>query len=214
VAIPRTSCRVPGVSDRRVQRSCCACTARCFNLAWRYSWCADPDPCLDRALELATAAIRHDDLDARAHSELAYAHLYRKEHGAALAAYKRALELNPNDADIIAEYADALVYEDQPQQSISLLERAMRLNPYHPDWYLWHLADAYSVLRQHEDVIATVQKMRDPSEGRRLLAASYAHLGMLEEARFQARELLFSEYTPISPFYLGRGGRHTAIFRA
>jgi adenylate cyclase len=164
--------------------------SRTFNLAWRYSWSDDPDACLDRALELAAAAIRHDDLDARAHAELAYAHLYRKEHEAALAAYERALELNPNDADIIAEYADALVYEDQPQRSIVLLERAMRLNPYHPDWYLWYLADAYNVLRQPEDVIATVQRMRDPSEGRRLLAASYAHLGKLEEAQLQARELL------------------------
>lgn len=164
--------------------------SRTFNLAWRYSWAADPDACLDRALELAATAIRHDDLDARAHAELAYAHLYRKEHEAALAAYERALELNPNDADVIAEHADALAYVDQPQRSVALLERAMRLNPYHPDWYLWYLADAYQVLRQPENVIATVQKMRDPSEGRRLLAASYAHLGQLEQAQMQARELL------------------------
>ena len=63
----------------------------------------------------------------------------------------------------------------------------MRLNPYYPDWYLWYLADAYITMGRHADVIATVQRMQNPDEGRRMLAASYAHLGMMDEAREQAR---------------------------
>ena len=70
------------------------------------------------------------------------------------------------------------------------MNKAMRLNPYYPDWYLWYLADAYNALQRPEDVIKTVQKMRDPSEGRRLLAANYAHLGMLDEAKSHAAEVL------------------------
>ena len=38
VAIPRTSCRVPRVSDRRVRRSCCASTARSNRRSKLASW--------------------------------------------------------------------------------------------------------------------------------------------------------------------------------
>jgi tetratricopeptide (TPR) repeat protein len=167
-----------------------AALSRTFNYEWRYAWSTEPERSLDRALDLALTAADRDPLDARGYAELGFAHLYRKEHEAALAAYERALELNPNDADIVAEYADTLVYAGQAERSVGLIERAMRLNPFYPDWYLWYLADAYSTLRRHEDVIATLHKMRNPAEGRRMLAASYAHLGRLDEAGAQAQEIL------------------------
>ena len=91
---------------------------------------------------------------------------------------------------MLAEYGDALVYDDQPERALELLRRAMRLNPCCPDRYLWHLADAYLTLERPEEVVATVRRMRDPSQGRRMLAASYAHLGMLEEAGAEARAIL------------------------
>ncbi|MCG8650539.1 MAG: tetratricopeptide repeat protein, partial [Pirellulales bacterium] len=167
-----------------------AAMSRTFNLEWRYAWTDSPDTSLDRAVELAAAAVNHDHFDARGYSELGYAHLYKKDHQASLAAYRRAIELNPNDADIVAEFADALVYDGEPERAIGLLEKAMRLNPFYPDWYLWYLADAYNALGRSEDVIATVEKMQNPAEGRRLLAANYAHLGMLVEAEAHAREVI------------------------
>jgi tetratricopeptide (TPR) repeat protein len=164
--------------------------SRTHNLDWRYSWSATPEASLEAAVELARRAVDLDPLDARGFAELGFATLYKKRHDEALADYARAMALNPNDADIIAEYADALVYAGQPKKSVELLERAMRLNPYYPDWYLWYLADAYITLGQHAEVIATVQRMQNPDEGRRMLAASFAHLGMMEEARAQAREVM------------------------
>ncbi len=56
-----------------------------------------------------------------------------------LAAYERAIELNPNDADILAEMANSVSCSGEPRRAIDLLGRAMRLNPYYPDWYLWYL---------------------------------------------------------------------------
>jgi adenylate cyclase len=164
--------------------------SRTHNLDWRYSWSDNPDDSLESAIAFARAAKKLDRLDARGFAELAYALLYRRRHEEALSEYAHAIALNPNDSDIIAEYADALVYMGQPMKSVELLEKAMRLNPYYPDWYLWYLADAYDSLGQYSDVIATVQRMEDPSEGRRLLAISYAHLGMLDEARAAAAEVM------------------------
>ena len=129
-------------------------------------------------------------MDARGFAELGYAKLYKKQLDESLAEYAHALALNPNDSDIIAEYADALVYAGQPEKSVELLEKAMRLNPYYPDWYLWYLADAYDALGRYEDVIAAVQRMQDPSEGRRLLAIAYAHLGHDERGSSRGREVM------------------------
>jgi adenylate cyclase len=164
--------------------------SRTHNLDWRYSWSAEPDQSLEAAVDLAHHAIQLDRLDARGFAELGFANLYKKRHDDALAEYARAIALNPNDADIIVEYADALVYAGQPWKSVELLEKAMRLNPYYPDWYLWYRADAFNAMGRPAEVIATVQRMQNPDEGRRLLAANFAHLGMMDEARAQAREVM------------------------
>ena len=118
------------------------------------------------------------------------AHLYKKEHDEALAAYERALQLNPNDADLLAEMGDCLVYVRQAERAVTLLERAIRLNPYHPDSYLWYLGDAYFHLGEYEKTIQTLRRMRDNSEGHRLLAASHALLGQSDEAERHARAVM------------------------
>lgn len=164
-----------------------AALSRTYNLDWRYAWADDREAALNKAEELASAAIGYDDSDARGFAELGYALLYKKQHEECLAAYERAQQLNPNDADLLAEMGDALGYCRQSDRAIDLLKKAIRLNPYHPDWYLWYLGDAYFYNGEYDKVVETVLAMRDKSEGRRLLASSYAHLGQLDEAREHAR---------------------------
>jgi len=164
--------------------------SRTHNLDWRYAWSVAPGKSLESAIVYARRAKEFDQLDARGFAEMGYARLYRRQHDEAIAEYEQALALNPKDSDIIAEYADALAYVEQPQRSVELMQKAMRLNPHYPDWYLWYLADAYDTLGQSEDVIATVQRMHDPSEGQRMLAANYAHLGIMDEARAAAAQVM------------------------
>jgi tetratricopeptide (TPR) repeat protein len=135
-------------------------------------------------------AIDRDSLDARGYAELGYAFLYKKQHDTSLAAYKRAVELNPNDADLLAEMGDFYVYIAQPERGVELLKRAMQLNPYYPDWYLWYLGDCHFQLGNFKETIDTVSKMRDQSEAHRLMAASYALLDRMEEAKNHAQQLL------------------------
>jgi TolB-like protein len=167
-----------------------AALSRTFNLDWRYAWSNDPGASLDHAVELAELAIQCDPFDARGHAELGFASLCHKQHDAALLAFERALELNPNDADILAEMGVALTSVGQNERAIEALMRAIRLNPLHPDWYLWYLGSVYFHLGDYAKAIATVMSMREPSEARRLLAASYAHLGEMDEARHHAAELI------------------------
>jgi TolB-like protein/Flp pilus assembly protein TadD len=168
---------------------CYAALSRTFNLDWRYAWSPSPSAALDRSLELAKAAISHDPFDARAHSELGFVLLCRKQHDAALDAYARALELNPNDADILAEHGDALTAAGANEQALAALTRAMRLNPFCPDWYRWYLGSVYFHLGDYQRAIDVAAGMHDLSEVRRLLAASYAHLGRMDEARHHAVQL-------------------------
>ena len=175
--------------DPRYPRALAA-KSRTLNIDWRYNWTELRDKALDSALELARNAINIDATDARGFGELGFAHLYRKEHDAAIGAYRRALSLNPNDADLMSDMADALAHCHESEEAITLLNKAMRLNPFYPDQYLWHLGGAYFNLGQYEEAIRTLQRMQNPAEGRRLLAASYAHLGRLNEAKAEATKVL------------------------
>ncbi|MDF3854550.1 adenylate/guanylate cyclase domain-containing protein [Paracoccus sp. P2] len=167
-----------------------AAMSRTFNVEWRYNWTNDPDAALNQALVLAKRAVQCDNLDSRGFSEMGLAHLYKKQHDEALAAYEHALELNPNDADLLAYTGDCLAYVRQGDRAVQLLERAMRLNPYYPDAYLWFLGDAHFHHGDYARTIETLSKMRDQSEAHRLLAASHALLGQMDEARHHARAVM------------------------
>jgi class 3 adenylate cyclase/tetratricopeptide (TPR) repeat protein len=164
--------------------------SRTFNVAWQYRWAESPEACLDRAVELALEAIQHDSLDARGYSQLGYAYLFKKQQDASLAAYEQAIDLNPNDADILADMAISTRSSGDTQRTMDLVQRAMRLNPFYPDVYLWVLGEAYFDLGRYEDAIHALHKRRNKSDGHRLLAASYALLGRIDEAKYHAGQVM------------------------
>lgn len=175
--------------DPRYARALAA-RSRTFNIDWRYDWSELGDRALDKALDLALAANDVDPKDARGYGELGFAHLYRKEHDAAVSAYRRALSLNPNDADLMADFADTLAHCGQSEEAVDLLHKSMRLNPFYPDEYLWYLGGAYYNLQRYEDAIQAVSGMQNPREGQRILAASHAQLGHTSAARAHAEKVL------------------------
>jgi adenylate cyclase len=169
---------------------CYAGMSRTFNLAWRYDWTPDPAAALNRAVALANAAIGYDSLDARGYGELGFACLFKKQHESSVAAYERAIELNPNDADILAEMSLSLSYSGQGERGIQLMKRSMRLNPYYPDWYIWYLGNEFFTIGDYVETVRTLDKMRDKSEAHRLLASTHALLGQMPEARYHAGQVL------------------------
>lgn len=176
-------------SDPKYARAISA-KSRTLNLEWRYNWSSEPEAALTDAFKLAQAAVELDRSDARGYGELGFVHLYRKENDAALSAYERALELNPNDADLMSDMADAMAHSGRSEDAVTKLQKAMRLNPFYPDSYLWNLGGAYFNLRRYDDVVQTINKMQNPTEGRRLLAASYAYLGETDKAQVQVNGIL------------------------
>ena len=90
---------------------------------------------LDKALELARRAVALSPQSGRAHQALEAVLLLLGRHAEALEAGRRALELNPNDPDIIATHGGALVMSGDSEKGLTLLVHAGRLSPDHPEWY-------------------------------------------------------------------------------
>lgn len=167
-----------------------AMLSRTHNYDWRYRWSREPELSLALSRELACEAVARDPWDARGYAELGFARLYSKDVAGALEAYEQAHRLNPNDPDVLAFMADALVYAGRAREALELVAKAKRLNPHYPDVYLWSEADALFSLGRYDEVVAVIAKMRDPTEGCRLLAASHALAGRLAEAQRYAAIVL------------------------
>ena len=73
-----------------------------------------------------------------------------------------------------------------------MVQRAMRLNPHHPEWYWSMLAIGLYAARRYEEALEAYRRIavwKKPWHLARL-AACYAQLGRLEEARVQVAEVL------------------------
>ncbi|GFE49713.1 guanylyl cyclase [Roseobacter cerasinus] len=164
--------------------------SRTSNDAWRFNWVDHPDGALDDAISNAEMALRLDPDDARGHAALGNACLYKRRHDESLAAYERAIQFNPNDADILAEMGHSAGVYGEPERAVELIKRAMQLNPFYPDWYLWHLGEAYFDMSDYEEAIRTLTQMRDKTDAYRMLTASNALLGRMDVAKRHAAQIL------------------------
>ena len=164
--------------------------SRTSNDAWRFNWADQPEQSLDDAIVKAETALRLDPDDARGHAALGNACLYKRLHDESLAAYERAIQFNPNDADILAEMGHSASVYGEPERAVGLIQRAMTLNPFYPDWYLWHLGEAYFDMTDYEEAIRTLNKMHDKTEANRMLTASNALLDRMDDARRHASQIL------------------------
>lgn len=175
--------------DPRYSRAL-ASIAQTLNFEWLFSWADESEDTLAHALSIAKEAVAIDESDARGYAGVGFVSLYQKNHDDSINAYQRALKLNPNDADVMADLGDTYAHAGRAGDAVELLKKAMHLNPFYPDEYLWNLGGAYYILKDYEEAIRVIKQMNNPSEGSRILAASYGQLGRLEEARHHASKTL------------------------
>ncbi len=167
-------------------------------VAWTYmaefwwSWSEDPDQSVAQALDWARKAVAADPQEYNAHWVLGDAYQAKGEPQRALAAYEKALSLNPNDPELLQDYgAWLLPAAGRAADGIAFVERAMRLNPRHPDRYFGNLALNLYLVGRYNDAVSMVRKMSAPRMDHRLyLAASYGQLGRLTEAATEVAKVL------------------------
>jgi TolB-like protein len=135
------------------------------------------------AFDAARRAVELQDADALVHIVLARIHLYRREFAQTERHLQRALELNPNQADILAQAALCRAYLGDGDEGLALAQKAIRLNPFHDDWYLGCLALSLFILRRSAEGIEVAAKAPHATvDLPAYLAGGYARLGDTEHA--------------------------------
>ncbi|CAN7725041.1 winged helix-turn-helix domain-containing tetratricopeptide repeat protein [Mesorhizobium caraganae] len=155
-------------------------------------WADDYDVSMELARQWAVEAIACDDGDSWSYWAFANYHLYTLNHGVALEAFRKALECNPNDADVTTDYALCLSYAGRAEEGIEHARKAMRLNPFHYEWYTSQLGQIYFDARQYDKAIATFASLRslDSAIMRIYQAASFAAAGYQQQARKSVKRAL------------------------
>jgi adenylate cyclase len=161
-------------------------------IAWAHlvdvwlGWSEDTSFSMAEALKFATAAIQHDDDEAWGYWAMAGYHMFGGHHDRAISAYQRALELNPNDADVLNDFGQCLSFAGRATEGVVVVHKAMRLNPHYPDYWTMQLGPIYFDARRYEDAISTLERLHSSKDtiGVQLyLAASHAALGHTDQAR-------------------------------
>lgn len=137
----------------------------------------------DRALGLTLAGIRLAPEEARCHFLTSVVRMYRREFPDLELHSRRALALNPYDADLMAWHGCVLTMRGHPEEGLDWLNRACALNPLHPDWYHIDIAIAHQALGRYTDALAHLRSLPETSAFRFMrMAACEAMLGNPEGA--------------------------------
>jgi Tfp pilus assembly protein PilF len=138
-----------------------------------------------RAKEAATKALEIDDNLAEAHTSLAMVKMYEWDLAAPEREFKRALDLNPNEAETHHQYSHYLTLVGRTHESLVESLRALELDPLSLPLNA-HLAWHYLYARQYDQAIEQCRKTIEmdanypPAHG--FLARAYEQKGMQQEA--------------------------------
>lgn len=168
--------------------------ALCHKIDWMNKWGESAESSLDQAYEFAVKAVTLDDSDSKAQSRLGDLLRGRRHFDEAEFHLKRAMELNPNDADARILMSVLLCQTGRPEEAINYCTSAIRLNPYHPTYYLWALGEANYMAKRYNEALVPFQEASNRNRKARWgLVATYAQLDRIEEAKKVLKELLTEE---------------------
>lgn len=174
----------PGFADAH------AWLAMSHHFAWAY-WLDAPERHHSLALAAARRAVSLDPENAVAHAILGDVLIYDGKPDEGAAELATALRVNPNHADAWAFLGQLKAFEGKAIEGIGHLRHAIRLNPHPPGWYYWLLGLAQYAAGQYADAVETLRHEATHRLGsQRILAASLARLGHMEEATEEARQFL------------------------
>lgn len=139
--------------------------------------------------EQAVRAIALDDRHGWGHIALAYWAMMERRTGEAIAAFSRAVSLNPNSAAAHSHLSRGFAFAGRDREAIEHGEAAIRLSPLDPEMalFLGAIAVAHYAAGRYAETIERsleAQRLRPGFQGsRRLLCASLAQAGRNDEAR-------------------------------
>ncbi|MET0152482.1 MAG: tetratricopeptide repeat protein, partial [Candidatus Binatia bacterium] len=132
----------------------CAAEATCHCVSILYQWTDSVSTSAAKARRAAERSVELDESDPWAHLALGVVNAYGGDLARAVAAFERALELNPSLMMAYQGLGVALSTE-RPDEAIRILEKGMRLSPREPFIYLFHhqIAVAHMMAGRYEDAL-------------------------------------------------------------
>jgi len=170
-----------------------AMLARTYNYAYvepRNEEYLDPAT-LERAYELARTAVQLDANLPQARTMLGSVLMFKRRHEESIAEFEQAFALNPNFSD--HGFGFCLVFAGQPERAIKVMQASTRLEPFRNATRLAYTGSAQYMLGRYEEAIAPLWESARRIPNLRItplwLAAAYAQLGRIDEARAAADEV-------------------------
>ena len=160
----------------------------CLAFAAHMGW-IDRARALSTSREHSSRAIALDELDPWGHFALGYSAMMEKRTAESLAAFRRALTLNPNSAAAHVHLSHGLAFAGEDRETIEHAEFAIRLSPLDPMTALCFgsIAVAHYLAGRYEQAVACTTEaagLRPGFQGtHRLRCASLAQAGRVDEAR-------------------------------
>ncbi len=169
-----------------------------MSLGYHYWWLAfigkSPRENIKKAFELAQKAISLDESDPASRELLASVYLSMRQYDKAIAEGERAIELDPNGADVYASLGQTLSFAGRPDDAIAHIKKALRLNPFPEPWYFRGLGRCYILKGQYEKALIEYKKAHQLAPESPwsyfYLAISYSLLDRKEEAHASAEKCL------------------------
>jgi tetratricopeptide (TPR) repeat protein len=149
---------------------------------------------IEKGMEMAQKALAMDDSIAGAHSLLGMFYSLRREFDKAIAEGERAVALDPGGATAHMFYAMSLYYVGRSEEAIPLFQKAVRLDPVGTTGLYLNFGHALRVTGRFEEALSAYKKsiQREPKNifAHTGMAATYIMMGLEEEARAEAAEVL------------------------
>jgi TolB-like protein len=156
-------------------------------IAFELGWEEPPERLVAEARAAAQRAVDLDPAEALAEMTRASACMAGRDYEAADIHARRAIRLNPNDAEIVVLRGNIEILLGDPASGLPLVEQAMRQNPFAPGYYLWIYGMGLYSTGRYAEALAAFREMKDPPTViHAKVAATLARLGRMDEA---AREM-------------------------
>jgi tetratricopeptide (TPR) repeat protein len=159
-------------------------------------WSESPAESLAELDRSARACLEADMQSAPCYMALSDFYTVKGQPDEQIAALERSVSLDPSSAEAYGRLGVALSIAVRPDEAIPHLEKALRLDPKSPEKWLWFdgMSWAHFAAGRYEKAVEwarqSVRLNPDDELGYRSLAASYAQLGRLDEARAAVKEAL------------------------
>lgn len=146
---------------------------------------------LKKAYAGARKAIEKDAYSEIGHWALAEAYMTDQDTIRGLVEIDKALDINPNNPDLIVTKGSELCILGRFDEGIDLIHQGINFNKHHPEWYFWHMGIAYFAGHRWQDSIDAFIRMDNQNKDTLIyLVASYAQVGDLAAAEKQMLELI------------------------